>query len=101
MLEELFMPVEEAPEDEDVRQSFNFAPGYHGLVYRADTPDSGAGSRPHEDGAQQPDGHRDNDKQRGKANLSGGPETSTVHYKLQAMKWGMHDLPRYILPEAL
>ncbi|KAH7348006.1 hypothetical protein BKA66DRAFT_432732 [Pyrenochaeta sp. MPI-SDFR-AT-0127] len=35
-LENAQMPVEEAPEDGHVRQSYNFAPGYHGLVYRAD-----------------------------------------------------------------
>ena len=35
------MPVEEAPDDDEVRQSYNFAPGYHGLVYRADTSDTG------------------------------------------------------------
>ncbi|KAJ4371105.1 hypothetical protein N0V83_004321 [Neocucurbitaria cava] len=35
------MPVEDAPDDDDVRQSYNFAPGYHGLVYRADGPDYG------------------------------------------------------------
>ena len=32
------MPVDDAPDDHDdsVRQSYNFAPGYRGLVYRAD-----------------------------------------------------------------
>jgi hypothetical protein len=44
------MPVEEAPDDEDVRQSYNFAPGYHGIVYRADVPDYGAGARHHKHG---------------------------------------------------
>ncbi len=42
------MPVWEAPDDEGEdapRQSYNFAPGYHGVVYRADTPDWGAGPR--------------------------------------------------------
>jgi hypothetical protein len=33
------MPVDEAPDDDSVRQSYNFAPGYYGLVYRADGPD--------------------------------------------------------------
>ncbi|KAG6030156.1 hypothetical protein E4U41_000167 [Claviceps citrina] len=59
------------------RQSYNFAPGYHGVVYRADTPDWGAGPGPGPgpDGAvpapppaQQPKKHR---------------------YKLQTMKWGL------------
>lgn len=46
MLEEDDLPVDDAPEDEGPaapRQSYNFAPGYHGIVYRADVPDWGAG----------------------------------------------------------
>ena len=33
------MPVEDVPNDDEVRQSYNFAPGYHGLVYRAEGPE--------------------------------------------------------------
>ncbi|PHH84189.1 hypothetical protein CDD83_2337 [Cordyceps sp. RAO-2017] len=65
MLEEDDMPVADAPDDEgagSARQSFNFAPGYHGVVYRADTPDWGAG----EPG-----------------------EPAAVRYRLQAMRWGL------------
>ncbi|KAG9977437.1 hypothetical protein KCU98_g10062, partial [Aureobasidium melanogenum] len=42
------MPVDEAPDDDDndTRQTYNFAPGNHGLVYRADVPDSGAATQP-------------------------------------------------------
>ncbi|CAA9956726.1 SRAP domain containing protein [Pyrenophora teres f. maculata] len=39
-LEQSQMHVEEAPNDDDVRQSYNFAPGYHGLVYRAEAEDN-------------------------------------------------------------
>ena len=28
------MPVADAPDDDDVRETYNFAPGSHGLVYR-------------------------------------------------------------------
>lgn len=74
------MPSQEAPEDDDVRQTYNFAPGYYGLVYRADVPDHGAGGRSH--GAEgeadaapaQPEEEAEADKE--------------PHYKLQAMKWG-------------
>lgn len=47
MLEDEDMPVDDAPADEGdgaPRQSYNFAPGYHGVVYRADVPDRGAGT---------------------------------------------------------
>ncbi|KAF2830380.1 DUF159-domain-containing protein [Ophiobolus disseminans] len=40
-LEQAQMPVDETPADDAVRQSYNFAPGYHGLVYRADGPGHG------------------------------------------------------------
>ncbi|KAI4709361.1 hypothetical protein J4E89_006110 [Alternaria sp. Ai002NY15] len=62
-LEQSHMPVEEAPDDDsNVRQSYNFAPGYHGLVYRADGPETGG----QEEGA-----------------------TEDTKYKLQSMQWGL------------
>jgi hypothetical protein len=63
------MPVAEAPNDDDVRQSYNFAPGYHGLVYRADAESGGR------DDENEPDADED------------APHKST--YKLQSMQWGM------------
>ncbi|KAI4698699.1 hypothetical protein J4E81_005310 [Alternaria sp. BMP 2799] len=62
-LEQSQMPVEEAPDDDsNVRKSYNFAPGYHGLVYRADGPETGG----QEEGA-----------------------TEDTKYKLQSMQWGL------------
>ncbi|OAL53714.1 DUF159-domain-containing protein [Pyrenochaeta sp. DS3sAY3a] len=74
--EDSHMPVEEAPEDDTVRQSYNFAPGYHGLVYRADGPDHG---HKHEDkdGAQDVAPKEDHDA------------TADTTYKLQSMQWGL------------
>jgi hypothetical protein len=66
------MPVEEAPNDDDVRQSYNFAPGYHGLVYRAE----GSGHN------EQKEHEHDNE-----GNLEKESTTSTK-YKLQSMQWG-------------
>ncbi|KAI5203473.1 DUF159 domain protein [Aureobasidium subglaciale] len=70
------MPVDEAPEDDDnsVRQTYNFAPGSHGLVYRADVPDSGAASQPQ-------------DKEQ--TTTVDGNATLETRYKLQSMKWGL------------
>ena len=62
------MPVEQAPEDDDVRQSYNFAPGYHGLIYRADVPDI-------------------KDETSQNADVEAHP-SEDVKYKLQAMQWG-------------
>jgi hypothetical protein len=65
------MPVDDAPADDDVRQSYNFAPGYHGLVYRADGPEH--------DGQ-----HRDKEEETAAIGTQG--ETA---YKLSKMQWGM------------
>jgi len=78
-LESEGMLVDEAPEDEGdqaPRQSYNFAPGYYGIVYRADTPDWGAGPRHHKKGEEVPEEE---------------PEVADekVRYKLQSMKWGL------------
>jgi putative SOS response-associated peptidase YedK len=76
------MPVDDPPDQDDndndndnnTRQTYNFAPGNHGLVYRANVPDSGAGTQP-----------EDKDKT---ATVDGAATTET-RYKLQAMKWGL------------
>lgn len=74
MLDDADMPVADAPPDDGPdapRQSYNFAPGYHGIVYRADTPDWGAGPRPHADAPPPP------------------ASPDAVSYRLQSMKWGL------------
>ncbi|KAL9064597.1 MAG: hypothetical protein Q9161_008774 [Pseudevernia consocians] len=78
------MPVAEAPDDDDVRETYNFAPGNHGLVYRADVPDYGSGGRPH-DSEQNPE-DATNEKQGLSTQLEDPKET---RYKLQSMKWGL------------
>lgn len=66
------MPVEEAPNDDNVRQSYNFAPGYHGLVYRAE----GFG-----DSVQKEKEHNNEEE-------ADKEDTADVKYKLQSMQWG-------------
>jgi hypothetical protein len=84
-LEQAQMPVEDAPNDDDqhLRQSYNFAPGYYGLVYRADGPEHG--------------GQQDN-KEEVIAEVNTDGATGETKYKLQAMQWGMpyeeHLIPR-------
>lgn len=106
MLQDDNMDVDDAPADEGdgaPRQSYNFAPGYHGIVYRADVPDYGAGPR------------REAKSKGNKASTTAAtadPDTTTeiekgdasattadtadeaqsseeTHYKLQSMKWGL------------
>ncbi|GAM90972.1 hypothetical protein ANO11243_090190 [Dothideomycetidae sp. 11243] len=78
------MPSSEWPDDDDptIRQSYNFAPGYHGLVYRADTSDNGASL-----GEDQHD-HGDVDIAASDDQLD-GRMTKSTKYKLQGMKWGL------------
>ncbi|KAI0009894.1 DUF159-domain-containing protein [Xylariaceae sp. FL0662B] len=103
MLEADNMPVNEAPDEDEggegdgdgdgeregaPRQTYNFAPSYHGLVYRADVPDWGAGpcpvGRPRRPGAT---GLGDGG---GVYDVGGPPEDKKpVTYKLQSMKWGL------------
>lgn len=74
MLEDDGMPVSDLPQDEGngaPRQSYNFAPGYIGVVYRADTADSGANADTNIDSAKKPNAINES------------------QYKLQAMKWGL------------
>lgn len=79
------------------RQSYNFAPGYHGIVYRADVPDWGAGPRRrhrHSAGTDADaatnagDKDEDDDDNEPHSEEKGGGKEE-VHYKLQAMKWGL------------
>lgn len=92
------MPVDECPDDDECRQTYNFPPGAIGIVYRANVPDYGAGpSTKH--GKQKlnvkPDGD-DEDENEVKLEEDAQqtlPSTSqpskNVQYKLQAMKWGL------------
>ena len=90
------MPVDEAPDDQAVRQSYNFAPGYHGLVYRADVPDWGAGGQHHE-AVEAAKASKGMSKAKGismetsEATEMGDENRDEIgtKYKLQAMKWGM------------
>jgi hypothetical protein len=83
------MPVDDVPDDEATRQSYNVAPGYYELVYRADAPDRGAGG-----GARTEDSEAkgavsektENEDDEGAE--EGRYATKETKYKLQAMKWG-------------
>ncbi|KAK0378938.1 tannase and feruloyl esterase [Colletotrichum limetticola] len=85
MLEDDDMSVDDVPEDEgqgSPRQTYNFAPGYHGVVYRADVPDRGAGHGRHQGNSQQY-GAASSQSQ------SNDGSDSSVKYKLQSMQWGL------------
>jgi hypothetical protein len=82
------MPVDEAPEDEATRQSYNVAPGYYELVYRADVPDTGAGGKQHKDGEVEGTTPAEREEESGKGTGEDKEAIQGTKYKLQAMKWG-------------
>ncbi|KAL2878887.1 hypothetical protein SGCOL_005855 [Colletotrichum sp. CLE4] len=89
MLEDDDMSVDDAPEDEgqgSPRQTYNFAPGYHGVVYRADVPDRGAGHRRDQGTSQQDSATSEAISSQPKSNESGDV---SVKYKMQSMQWGL------------
>lgn len=82
------MQVDSWPDDDDpsLRHTYNFAPGNHGLVYRANAPDTGAGP-PHDAVTSKNSDAtaKDND-----ASTNTPPNDDTqIKYKLQGMKWGL------------
>lgn len=77
------MRVDDAPEDDEVRETYNFAPGSHGLVYRADVPDYGAGNRHQHHGRAKEDTAGEEQEIQGQIE-----EPKETQYKLQSMKWG-------------
>lgn len=99
MLQDDDMSVDDAPDDEGddaPRQSYNFAPGYHGLVYRAAVPDRGAGPRRGGGGASSSDDATAAAEEREDDGAPSSQKSSTssssrpvVGYKLQSMKWGL------------
>ncbi|KAL6232706.1 hypothetical protein BDW75DRAFT_15982 [Aspergillus navahoensis] len=79
-MQEQGIPVDEAPEDDDIRETYNFAPGNVGAIYRADFLDHNSDTEPHPDQEQ-------TDSTAPASSETGA--SSPVHYKLQGMKWGL------------
>ncbi|KAJ5295961.1 hypothetical protein PENANT_c001G00974 [Penicillium antarcticum] len=84
-MQEQGMQVDEAPDDDEVRETYNFAPGNFGAVYRADIPDQG---RSHfaDNEDHNPDMEKPNDDQDSKSKSA---DEKAIRYKLQSMKWGL------------
>ena len=74
------MQVDEASGDDEVRETYNFAPGYYGAVYRADLPGDRQNPPEEQEAADQ---QSQQDKE---TEIEHG---SNITYKLQAMKWGL------------
>ncbi|KAI2730347.1 hypothetical protein CBS147332_2199 [Penicillium roqueforti] len=84
-LQEHGMQVDEAPDDDSVRETYNFAPGNFGAVYRAEITDKK--SQQDVDSA-----HQNHDLEKGKDGASSDAKSvdnTIIKHKLQSMKWGL------------
>ncbi|KAL2821185.1 DUF159 domain protein [Aspergillus granulosus] len=79
-MQEQGMAVDDAPDDSEVRETYNFAPGSIGAVYRADY------AEPHQQNQEQEATDQETESPELKNVIDGG---ATLHYKLQGMKWGL------------
>lgn len=96
MLQDDDMPVQDAPADDGdgaPRQSYNFCPGYHGIVYRADVPDWGAGPRREAKSGKDAKATAGDDTEADAHDDAAAATTAETggetQYKLQSMKWGL------------
>ncbi|RAL08135.1 DUF159 domain protein [Aspergillus homomorphus CBS 101889] len=96
-LQEQGMPVDEAPDDDEVRETYNFAPGNNGAVYRVDASSQGSAPGgvgadehehlPHEDSEPEQETGDDSTKD---AHVDTSSEKGTAsRYKIQSMRWGL------------
>ncbi|EFE33410.1 uncharacterized protein ARB_07770 [Trichophyton benhamiae CBS 112371] len=80
ILQERGQQVDEIADDDEVRETYNFAPGNYGAVLRADTPDHGGVSHEAAEG-EAPEEQQDAEQAEA--------EEKGIKYKIQAMKWGL------------
>ncbi|CAG8027442.1 unnamed protein product [Penicillium salamii] len=87
-LQEQGMQVDETPDDDTVRETYNFAPGNFGAVYRAE-----GLAKERDQGGQEADADNEDhslEKSNGDQTKGETPSNSpVVRYKLQSMKWGL------------
>ncbi|EXJ93240.1 hypothetical protein A1O3_01797 [Capronia epimyces CBS 606.96] len=80
------MPVDDAPEDDEARQTYNFPPGAYGLVYRAEVPDHGVRDADEPEASENAT-QQDNEPQEHTEPQSSQPEA--YKYEIKVMKWGL------------
>lgn len=87
-LQEQGMQVDEAPDDDEVRETYNFAPGNFGVVYRAEITDKGNYNAQQDADSE----HQSQDLEKGKDDASSDVkpvDNTVIKHKLQSMKWGL------------
>ena len=93
-LQQQGLPVEDAPDDDVARETYNFPPGSFGLVYRADIPDHGIRDHEPTDAPNASQGEEPTEGEDALAEPEEPPTSSHANdneyrYHLKAMKWGL------------
>ncbi|KAK5080884.1 hypothetical protein LTR05_008200 [Lithohypha guttulata] len=92
-LQQQNMQVDNAPNDDEARETYNFPPGAYGLVYRAEVPDNGLS----DDGQGNTENDTTNEGAYDGAEAQETQEEPSSHkkagfngkYELKTMKWGL------------
>jgi putative SOS response-associated peptidase YedK len=89
-MQEQGMQVDEAPDDDAVRETYNFAPGNFGVVYRADITEKGSYDAQQDAESE----HSNQGLEKGKKDVGSDvnpadKDNTVIKYKLQSMKWGL------------
>ncbi|KAK1142561.1 hypothetical protein N8T08_007536 [Aspergillus melleus] len=91
-MQEQGIQVDDAPPDDSIRETYNFAPGYNGAIYRADSPNEER--HQHQQPSNTIPNFPENEQVPSPANGLSKPNSpnnpnANAHYKLQSMKWGL------------
>ncbi|EXJ91417.1 hypothetical protein A1O1_04529 [Capronia coronata CBS 617.96] len=80
------MPVDDAPQDEEARETYNFPPGAYGLVYRAEVPDHGIRDAEDPESNETGPGEEEDPQENTEPQAS---EPKPYRYEIKVMKWGL------------
>ncbi|KAG2418177.1 hypothetical protein HFD88_001278 [Aspergillus terreus] len=83
------MQVDEAPDDDEVRETYNFAPGYNGAVYRAALPSHRSHAAEQDEHEHEHAGAPSQEHAPKSPTETQGDGQATPIYKIQSMKWGL------------
>ncbi|KAJ5217123.1 hypothetical protein N7468_010131 [Penicillium chermesinum] len=75
------MQVDDTPADDQVRETYNFAPGNFGVVYRAEIPG--------DDHQRRADANEQDEARKETSKSTKDTNPQPIKYKLQSMKWGL------------
>lgn len=88
-LEQRGQRVDDIPDDDQFRESYNFAPGNFGIVYRADATSQGGHEHEAHDDHDHGEQHQHESEDQGTAESTSQKGEGEPRYIIQPMKWGL------------